>query len=172
VAVGVGGAVNVNDEIAKTRSLLNGATVEWFVVNDMIERFPGPCVAVSLHPTKLQGWLSARKQNGHPDPSAVWCHRNDRLLPPGAKIVEDWHGSSGLFAARVALHLGYQKIILCGVPMDAKLGNINGAAKWDGCAQFTVGWIEHHNELAPYVRSWSGWTKDRLGAPDAAFLQC
>jgi hypothetical protein len=174
IAVVVGGAVTVEAEIAKTRELLNGHPTTWFVVNDMIERFPEPCVAVSLHraANRLKTWLDRRAANGHPQPSAVWSAPTP--VPDDAPVthmIEDWRGSSGMFGARVALHLGFEKIILCGVPMDPTLGNVRGTVKWDGCSQFIAGWIDHHQELAPHVRSWSGWTKDRLGAPDAEFLQ-
>lgn len=170
IAIVVGGATNVFDDIARTRDLLNGHKAEWFVVNDMIPMFEGECIVATLHPTRIKAWIDERAKKGHPKPKAVWCNIRDDRTKLITNIIEDWRGSSGMYAARVALHLGYDRIILCGVPMDPKMGNVRGTQKWDGQGQFVGGWIDHHNDLAPYVRSWSGWTKQRLGAPDGAFL--
>jgi ADP-heptose:LPS heptosyltransferase len=174
IAVVVGGAPSVAKEIADTRELLDrvGATaVRWFVTNDMLELFPYPCTAVSLHPDLLAGWLRNRADKGYPRPDAVWGHRKDD--PRGKEIthaIEDWRGSSGLFAVKVARHLEFTRIILCGVPMDPDVGNVRGTDRWQAAHMFRTGWLTHHEEIAPYVRSWSGWTRQRLGTPDEAFL--
>jgi hypothetical protein len=75
-------------------------------------------------------------------------------------------GTSALFASMVALGLGYEKVILCGCPLD------NGAyfygppknksAVYDGCLRF---WEKNLNVLKGRVKSMSGRTRDLLGGP-------
>ena len=73
-------------------------------------------------------------------------------------------GTSGLFAAKVAVLLGYDPVILCGIPMDGSgrfydrpgfIGNtIDGLEEWERCAPIFDG----------RVRSMSGHTRELLGA--------
>jgi SAM-dependent methyltransferase len=180
VAVVVGGAANVLEEIAQTSALLNRVMsaqpafppqVEWFVVNDMIARFRGECIAITLHGQNLKSWLAHRSEHGYPPPASVWTHRMADAAYGATNFTEDWRGSSGLFAVKVARERGYERIILCGVPMDQSVGHITrGATEWKAASMFRTGWIQHHFEFAPYVRSHSGWTKERLGAPDENWL--
>ena len=77
--------------------------------------------------------------------------------------------TSGLFATLVGLCLGYQHVLLAGIPMDNS-GNFHGP--WDGSgwkhsneherAQW-VRWRLNNPEFARCVRSLSGWTRDLLG---------
>lgn len=168
VAVVIGGGAAVWEEIALTEALLAGGGARWFVTNDMIPLFPGPCTAISLHPQKLKGWLDVRAVAGHPKPDQVWSHVKHASA---THHTEDWRGSSGLFAVKVARHLGFEKIILCGVPMDPKAGHVlRGPGPWRAAEQFMGGWRQRREEIAPYVRSWSGWTAETFGQPDLAFL--
>lgn len=165
VAVIVGGGKDVWAEVEQAKALCNGRA-EFFVVNDMIATFPGECVAVTLHPSKLKDWLA--KRTG-PPPKAVWAHRKVEGV---TDMVEDWGGSSGLFAAGpVALQrCGYERILLCGVPMEIKAGHFLREGDWMDCKAFQRGWEKHRGEIAPHVRSFSGWTAQQFGSPDAEFL--
>jgi hypothetical protein len=167
VAVVVGGAATVWDEIGKTAALTRGMKVRYFVVNDMLPLFPGPCVAVSLHPDKLKDWLKARSRAGWPKPDQVWTHVGHE---DATDFVEHWRGSSGLHAVTVALKLRYQRIVLCGAPMTKEGGHVVRDEPWTRVDTFIGGWKAHKAEIAPYVRSWSGWTAELLGRPDMAFL--
>lgn len=170
IAVVVGGSRAVWDEIGQTAALLAevGAEARWFVINDMIPIFPGACTAVSLHPQKLKDWLAQRAKVGWPAPDQVWAHvKFDGV----SHFTDDWRGSSGLFAIKVARQLGFDKIILCGVPMRPDAGHIvRGATPWNAAEQFMGGWKLQAKEIAPFVRSWSGWTGEAFGAPNPAFL--
>jgi hypothetical protein len=176
VAVIVGGARTVWDEIGQTKLLSEaaGARLAYFVINDMIPLFEGPCIAVTLHAQKLRdheqtpGWLDERERNGFPKPDQVWTHVKHRNA---THFTEDWRGSSGLFAIKVARQLGFERIVLCGVPMRPEAGHIvRGATPWNACEQFMGGWKQQAKEIAPYVRSWFGWTAEQFGKPDRAFL--
>jgi hypothetical protein len=74
-------------------------------------------------------------------------------------------GDSGLLAARIAVALGYEKVILAGVPLDDK-GHVDDDAEATHF-QFSTHrhrWQEHAKELQGRVTSMSGWTRELLGA--------
>lgn len=93
--------------------------------------------------------------------------------------VEHWNfsgpGSSGLNAARVAVKLGYEEIILCGIPLDDS-PHI-GEPHWQHCnftreVAGTAGndenrfWAQaRKNEFEGRVKSMSGRTREWLGSP-------
>jgi hypothetical protein len=171
VAVVVGGSPSVWQEIDATDALLAecGLNARWFVTNDMIGRFPGACTAITLHPQKIGGWLSERVKAGFPMPDQVWSHTRHEDV---TNATEDWRGSSGLFGVKVARQLGFDRIILAGVPMEAGAGHfVRGAAPWKAADQFMGGWRQRQSEIAPFVRSWSGWTAKSFGQPSLAFLE-
>jgi hypothetical protein len=170
VAIIVGGARSVWEEVGATAALLAEAGTEarWFVINDMIPMFPGSCTAVSLHVERIKGWLERRAKAGWPKPDEVWAHAKHA---EATHFTEDWRGSSGLFAIAVARQLGYDRIVLCGIPMRPDAGHIvRGAALWNAAEQFMGGWKMHEKEIAPHVRSWSGVTAEMFGKPDQAFV--
>lgn len=74
-------------------------------------------------------------------------------------------GSSALLGTFAAIKLGYEKIILCGCPLEG----IN--SRKSSYVQFRKGWAHHKNEVLKYTRSMSGWTKELLGSPDAEWLK-
>jgi hypothetical protein len=97
-------------------------------INDMIRYFKGRVHhGVSLHPYELPLWQALRPLC-ECDAYPVSVHtRNWKNIGPIGYIgpMFFWDipgatgGSSGLFAAVVALALGYDPVYLCGVPMDA-----------------------------------------------------
>lgn len=166
VAVIIGRANTVWDDLKALGEIPNA---HYFVINDMVEKFPGPCTFVSLHPPKLGKWLNNRRAAGYPQPNEVWSHaKGDHVT----KVLRDYTpaGSSGLFAIKVARELRFRHIVLCGVPMQANMKHIGDPSDWSNCDFFLVGFKVRIKEIAPYVRSMSGWTREQLGAPDAAFL--
>lgn len=180
VAVVVGGAATVWDEVEATRALIGAGAnfsetppeVAWLVINSAIPLFSDHCSAISLHPAKLKDWLAEREANGHPAPGQVWAHVKHMAYPSVTHIRDDWRGSSGLFAVAVARQLGFDRIILCGVPMTVNGGHIQrGKAPWSAREQFIKAWGLHREEIRPFVRSWSGWTAETFGSPDVMFLR-
>ena len=147
--------------------------------NDAIAAYAGPLGhAISLHPWKLQGWLKARaSQWPFFDRPLRWTHSEgeegaDRKL----EIRRKRSGSSGLFAVQVAQHLGCERIVLCGVPMDGGPHFRGPPAEWEAWRRDFAGYREawrdwsEHGELEN-VRSMSGWTRELCGAPDRAWLE-
>lgn len=179
VAIILGGAANVQTEAVRALAMVAeaGSEATFFAINDMIPAFQGPIVAVTLHPTKLPDWLRDREGEGLPPPTQVWSHeQRDRRSGLFAKapyvtdVAPDWSGSSGLFAVSVARRLKFEKIILCGVPMDKDAGHFKRQKPWHDVMQFTRAWERYQKEIAPYVRSMSGWTQKMFGNPSVEFI--
>lgn len=127
---------------------------------------------VTLHPEFLAGWLTER--GGTP---VTWCQRAHAGAP--VDIVPQRippHGSSGLFAVRIALRiLGARRVVLAGMPIDDgphfyDAGGVRSGPSFTG---YRPEWIRaHRQEFGGRVRSLSGWTRMRLGAPDREWLGC
>lgn len=172
VALVIGSAGCVWSDYDKATAML-GPIVEakdWqtFVVNDSIPVFPDFIDhVVTLHPNKLPVWANARNRAGRSIPNRVWSHIRHGLV---TDVTPDWSGSSGLFAVKIAIQLGITKVILCGVPMDAKEGHILRKTEWGAAKAFTRGWERHFNSISGKVKSFSGWTFERLGAPTQEWI--
>ncbi len=85
--------------------------------------FPFPLTHwATLHGEYFDWWVTMRKEMYHSQ--EVQTHTNtlmSRRKPTMAKNV--WHmpnvgGTSGMFAIKVGLALGYDKVVLCGLPAD------------------------------------------------------
>lgn len=74
-------------------------------------------------------------------------------------------GTSALFAVRVALALGYDEVVLCGVPLD-RTGRFYDAP-WDEGVDLNVvdmkEWEEYLPVMKDRVKSMSGRTRELLG---------
>jgi hypothetical protein len=143
------------------------------VVNDMGIYLDWPIDHwVSLHPELLTIWLDLRRKHSYPISSGYETHT--QKSSPGIKNawnLEKYAAYSGLFAVEIALLLGYDEIVMCGIPAD-------GSGRF-----FDPPWLAGHHddkngkdsfkrhclnnkELTKRVRSMSGWTKQLLGGPD------
>lgn len=90
-------------------------------------------------------------------------------------------GTSSLFATQVALSLGYDKIVLAGCPLDSSghfydppYAPTNPACLYadEGFSHLRNDWQAAANNLfGGDVRSFSGFTKDLLGAPTKEWLE-
>lgn len=126
---------------------------------------------VTLHPDYLPGWRAYRKGHCYGEGRAVVCHSH--VAAAGVDCVwsvDNLGGTSGLFGAFVGLMLGYQQVVLAGVPMDR--GGHYFDPPWyetdfgdDPAVRSAWAWARD-NIFAGRVRSLSGCTRDWLGAPD------
>lgn len=92
----------------------------------------------------------------------------DRIWP-----MEAFNGDSGLFAVRVAVRLGYEKIILCGLPLDKrrKIYQVKENGNSFDCITNLQLWREMaRDEFDGKVRSMSGNTREILGEPTKEWL--
>lgn len=100
----------------------------FLTVNKLVETFPGSIEhCYSNQPHLLNQFVAARRQEyalefGPP--------RHTHSIMEGAKHRWPWggHGTSGLGAVLVGLGLGYDRIVLCGMPLDD--GPHNGEPHW------------------------------------------
>jgi hypothetical protein len=74
-------------------------------------------------------------------------------------------GSSALLGVLAGIKMGYEKLVLCGCPLQGK----NRAGR-DYFKMFADGWKIRYNQVAPFVRSMSGWTRELLGEPTVDWM--
>ena len=180
VALVLGGAGSVWNDLDAALDL--GEYHGIVACNDVGAAYPGHLDAwVSLHPEKMPKWTAERVASGYP-----WC---DRIMgykgftkrggiPACVTELTDFKfpgqinsGSSGLFALKVALiDLGFEKAVLCGVPMASLSGHFFDLTAWKGAISHRRGWNETLHHYQHKARSMSGWTREVLGAPDEAWL--
>lgn len=122
---------------------------------------------VSLHPDKFPKWKHEREARGYPGGYVTWAHRP---TPNNQRDTRDWGGSSGLFAVKVALEQGAERVVCCGVPLVKGEAHFFHADPWRSADAFRKGWKRNETELRGKVRSMSGWTAEFLGLADEAWL--
>jgi hypothetical protein len=151
-------------------------------INDMIMFYPGDIThCVSCDAPMLPKWWAARRPPYKSQFSKVPRFHTVNNYQ-GVKGVETWEfqgaGTSGLLACKVGLELGYDEIILCGVPIDndghfweAPWGKTNfqreiadskGNIRGDGRKYWTRA---RDTYFEGRVTSMSGNTRKILGAP-------
>lgn len=136
---------------------------------------------VSLHGSFLSPWLTIRKALV-PGPH-IWTH--GPASDPG-EIAWDFErggGTSSMFACQVAVALGYQKIVLAGVPLDdsghfydppqGKFGFSGFGFLRSNYATRTqqIEWTSFHAGFGELIRSMSGRTRSIFGAPTREWLE-
>lgn len=141
-----------------------------FAVKDMMVRWPLRIdYGITLHPDRTDQYLRDRKLRGYKLGFEIWAHRQFGSQFQH-KTMNDWSGSSGLFAVKVAREQGFVSL-LAGVPMDAQYGHITRKEAWGAANLFRNGWNHRQKELAPIVRSVSGWTMETFGKPDQKWIE-
>ncbi len=162
----VGAARDVWDDMRAAAVLLGRHTV--FAVGEMVLFLPRVDHAVSHHGAELVHYAAARRLGNLPQTpfvthSTADAEGIDRVWPPEFRV-----GDSGLLAARVALALGFERVVLAGVPIDAS------PHPWDDPAAPALDFGQHYrpawaamvHEFAGRVASMSGFTRELLGAPE------
>lgn len=173
IALILGGASSVWDDAAEAMALVEPDAV--FAVNDIGTRWAGPLAAwCTLHPEHMAAWRAERARRGFPDASE---HVGHEMGQPGIDRATDYRwpemtgsGSSGLFAVKVAMEAGFDRIILAGVPMAAEGAHFFDASPWGDVGSFLDAWRIAMPRITPHVRSMGGWTKDLLGSPSVEWL--
>lgn len=149
---------------------------DFLTVNKLVETFPGAIEhCYSNEPSLLRSFIGARRneyEKEFPRPA------NTHSCNEGAKWRWPWggHGTSGLGAVLVGLGLGYDQIVLCGMPLDD--GPHNGEPHWRACrfkSKEAAGSVDDDRDghwkraiqlaFDGKVKSMSGRTKNWLGSP-------
>ena len=141
-------------------------------VNDVGMYFDKPLNHwVSMHASYLVQWASLRKGHsmmGHE------CLTHTREASPGIRAhwdIQPYGWTSGTFAMQVAVALGYDRIVLCGIPQDGTGRFFDppwmpGGEHNDGNSKKAFrNIIEYCPEMKARIRSMSGWTKEVFGGP-------
>lgn len=166
-------------EIAKRTVCGPGGLCQGVVAcNDAGAEWPGDLDGwVSLHPQFFtrKGWLEKRQG---PPPKRIFAHHAaDKAVhrgryPVGIEFTDykfpgqERSGSSGLFAAKVALiDLGFDRAVLCGISMDPRPHFFDHEG-WRSAEGFRSAWLAVPQEYRDRMRSMSGWTRTLLGAPE------
>jgi len=178
-ALVVGCADSVWDEVEAAQKL---ASFDAFYVVKMagIHWDQGYFHWVTLHPEYMARYRADRAKIGLPDSFEIvapdinevgthWQHPCDR------RVSYRWpnmtsSGSSGLFAVKIALEDGHDRIVLAGVPMERGANHFARGKAWTQRDCFTDAWTQMASKIRPSVRSLSGWTRQLLGAPDTEWL--
>lgn len=165
-ALVIGGAANVWQDVDLARAI--GEFDGVVGCNDIAEVWPDTLdAAVSLDADKLDHWMAARAARGLPPHKALFTPRTTERRFPGQTAP----GSSGLFALKVALvDLGFDRAVLCGVPMERAWSHFYDWREWKGADKRREGWLRALPQIRERARSVSGWTQTLLGAPDAAWV--
>jgi hypothetical protein len=129
----------------------------------------------SLHTDHLITRVKLRRQLKLP-PDRVMTHSHKPCGDDGLRVDYVWPllnagALSGLFAAKVGLIMGFDRIVMAGCPMDRSgmfydppgLGSVHGDDHILIAAREEIG---RNSELRERVRSLSGHTREWLGEPE------
>lgn len=131
---------------------------------------------VTLHPDRLGASVAERAALGLPPVPRLFAHETAPEIPGIERTTYRFEGqkrsgSSGLFAAKVALEdLGYDRAVLCGIPLTSEEKRLDYQHLWPGASNFRQGFIEALPRINHRLRSMSGWTMQLLGQPTADWL--
>jgi len=149
-------------------------------VNAAITCLPRIDAALSFHyeAEKLGAWVAARR-GAFVEPFTVhapgrpeWREHNQRNYPH----VDHWwdgivsRGGSAWIGVRLARAMGFERVILCGSPID-RSGYADGGAGWYWTSDQTNAVEQFRRAIAADtdhhvgVSSMSGWTRELLGEP-------
>lgn len=147
-----------------------------------------PCIAVKdaslhikafavfgLHPRKMDRVVSQQKSI-HSDFTSHMGPDIEEKTSQGVTIrfIPDYQwpeavgGSSGWAAVRMAHFMGFDRIVLCGIPMVVggyEGGKLSRSFKQDAIVKKYRDFILNDKDYHFGVRSMSGWTRDVFGAP-------
>lgn len=136
---------------------------------------------VTLHPEFMDGYEAERHKAGLPNGHEIVAPLTTEVGMHGKKgnihrrVSYRWPGmnssaSSGIYAAKVALDDGYDRVVLAGIPMTKEAGHFMRGKAWLQRDCFTPGL----NKAVPFMRgkvkSMSGHTMELLGSPTASWL--
>lgn len=173
-AIVVGSGACVWDDLDKIEAAnIKG---EYIVVNDMGIHWQKEAFAwASLHGENFPLWSDRRRREGLPQIMRLITGKSAGDWEQVQKLAEVYEakfegqvvgGSSGHFAVKIALEdLGFDRVILAGIPMTITNAHFNDTRPWDECPGFLEGWRQSMPHIKGRVFSYSGWTRHMLGMP-------
>ena len=162
----LGGGATVWEDYARVRPWPG----EIMAVNDIGQYLQEPLRHwVTLHPEYFPGWRFFREKHLYGAGYSITHHAQKHR--PGVDVawpIENLGGTSGLFGAFLGLVMGYEPIVLAGVPMDSARHFFD--PPWIKCdvgdRANAIAWRWARDEIFEgRVTSLSGRTLDWLGEP-------
>lgn len=153
-----------------------GGPWDFMTINKLVETFPGNIEhAYSNEWTLLERFISCRRTEYKREFDGP---RHTHSCAGGAKWIWPWggHATSGLGATIAGAGMGYDLVVLCGVPLDD--GPHNGEPPWRRCTFTNEAAVSGDSGINRYwqkardmafngrVKSMSGRTREWLGAPN------
>lgn len=187
-ALVIGGAECVWDDVDALEAMVGRWSGLVLAVNDVAckrDERTGRCWPrridhfCTLHAEKVAGWKRQRRElvaslGRSPDWDFYETWSCGKRAPVDRHFTGMTGGSSGLYAVSVALHLGCERVVLAGVPVDARRNAFRNETEWKAYRRYTDGWVGRDRvplpQLAERVRSMSGWTRSLLGAPTPGWI--
>lgn len=172
IALVLGGAQSLHFDLSSYFGPFHGVVA----CNEAGFEWPGKLDAwASLHPDYFtrKGWLKERSNRGYPDPAQLFGVRAKGIEVPTTITPWQFPGmenvdaslSSGLFAAKVALvDLGFDQVVLCGVPMNTD-PHFFEPGSWASGSRYAKRLGNIPREYADRIRSMSGTTMQFFGNP-------
>lgn len=171
IALVIGGGKDAWAEVEQAKLLASGKPLTIIACNHAARDYQGFVHhSVTMHPDlRERFWIPQRRAAGLPDAGQLW-HPRHRGAVANSTPIESQGGSSGMLCVTVARHLGFNRIMLAGVPMTKLDGHYDDPKPWTEARQYHNVW----NRLAPAlqgtVKSFSGFTRELLGAPSEEWL--
>ncbi len=120
----------------------------------------------TYHPGDIDEAAKRRKEAGLNTDYLIISHMQyGDLVKMIIPLIGVPSGSSALLGVHAGIKLGYEKIILCGCPLEGK--NTKGGSY----ESFRAGWTAKYAEVKDQTRSLSGWTRELLGAPTLEWVK-
>ncbi len=118
----LGGAETVWEDLERAQGIVGDTPHDIGAVNEAARDYPGRLTLMaSLHPEKVGNWQRQRKNAGRNDDYLTISHKDHADARIDRVFREIWAGSSGLYICTTAIFLlGYERVIVCGVPMDSR----------------------------------------------------
>lgn len=196
-ALVVGCARSVWDEVDAAQKLTKFDAV--YCVKQAGIHWPGKFqVWATLHPEYMCGenerginYIAERKALGLPDGYEIVSPLDGEVgshagkCKQSRKVTYRWPGmnasaSSGIYAAKIALDDGFERVVLAGIPFNSNAGhflpstrNVNNEVRgkvWNQQENFLPGLLIAKKYMAGKVRSMSGYTAEILGSPTREWL--
>lgn len=136
------------------------AGIDFMIIGMDAAFLPAPVkYLATYHPVDIEEAQKRREAAGRNTDYAIIAHQQYKDKVSLIIPCKPPSGSSALLGVLAGIKYGYQKIIVCGCPLQDK--------KY---IQYQKGWTAKENEIKNAARSMSGWTMELLGAPTGEWL--
>ena len=168
----LGSGSSVFGDIENAKEILSDQKFDVIAVNLSFLAYNGPIQhLISLHQERMPHFHELARFLPEDRLAHIFTHSH--MDAPGVGTswpIPDQSGTSSLFAVKVAILLGYTKIILCGVPLSGSHRFYDNPfqkhANNFSCPSISIPWKKAITEIFnDRVRSMSGKSLGLLGAP-------